>query len=251
MSFEPHPDLPGGLPSDTVVWRHVDLYKWLDLLQTSELHLARADQMDDRWEGAYSEVNVRDRPSLYGEHWEGMAPAIQGMATWARSRVYMNCWYVGTIESYAMRKIYDAAGKGVAIRSTLERLSESLQGDVKVHGGAVQYVDYSQMFIPEGNLLFPFVMKRQSFSHENEYRLLAMWFPEVLEVDENQRAIRSAPDVPPPFLREPVDLERLIEAVYVTPDAPDWVADVVVDVTHRYMPTLNVHHSDLAADPVW
>ncbi len=51
-----------------------DLYKWLDMLQTSELHLTRADQMEDRWEGSYSEVNLAQRPSLYGANWPMMAP---------------------------------------------------------------------------------------------------------------------------------------------------------------------------------
>jgi hypothetical protein len=49
------------------LWRYVDLYKWLDLLQTSELHLTRADQMEDRWEGAYSEVNVTVRDEKQGD----------------------------------------------------------------------------------------------------------------------------------------------------------------------------------------
>ena len=48
--------------------------------------------------------------------------------------------------------------------------------------------------------------KRSSFSHESEYRLLAMWTPEVLETDEHGKAVRTEPDLPPLFLREPVDL---------------------------------------------
>ena len=64
MSYETHPELPDIKDPDTVLWRYVDLYKWLDLLQTSELHLTRADQMEDRWEGAYSEVNVAEHFGL-------------------------------------------------------------------------------------------------------------------------------------------------------------------------------------------
>jgi hypothetical protein len=67
MSYETHPELPDIKDPDTVLWRYVDLYKWLDLLQTSELHLTRADQMEDRWEGAYSEVNVAVRDEKQGD----------------------------------------------------------------------------------------------------------------------------------------------------------------------------------------
>jgi hypothetical protein len=62
MSYETHPQLPDIEAPDAVLRRYVDLYKWLDMLQTSELRLTRADQMEDRWEGSYSEVNLVQRP---------------------------------------------------------------------------------------------------------------------------------------------------------------------------------------------
>jgi hypothetical protein len=253
MSYKAHPNLPDIKDPDTVLWRYVDLYKWLDLLQTSELHLTRADQMEDRWEGAYSEVNIAARPSVYGENWPIMAPVMSAMYQHGRTHTYLNCWYMGEGESYAMWKIYDAAGKGVAIRTTAGRLKESLIGTRQppICGAMVQYVDYTKTFIPEGNLFLPYMHKRPSFSYENEYRLLAMWSPEVLEMDEQKVATRTEPDVPPPFLREPVQLDRLVEAVYVSPDSPDWVARVVRQATGMYMSSLDIRHSDLAADPVY
>ncbi|HCU94024.1 MAG TPA: hypothetical protein DHU96_15380 [Actinobacteria bacterium] len=115
----------------------------------------------------------------------------------------------------------------------------------------MQYVDYSKTYIPEGNVFFPYVHKRSSFAHENEYRLLTLWTPDVLETDERGNGVRTEPDVPPLFLREAVDLDRLVEAVYVSPEAPGWVARVVGEVTGKYMPGLAIRHSDLAADPVY
>jgi hypothetical protein len=78
-----------------------------------------------------------------------------------------------------------------------------------------------------------------------------MWSPEVFEMDEDNMPVLTRPDDPPLFLREPVDLGSLVEAVYVSPDVPDWVARVVDEVTGRYMPGLSIRHSDLAADPVY
>lgn len=209
--------------------------------------------MEDRWEGAYSEINIAARPSMYGENWAMMAPVMSQMYQFGRTHVYLNCWYVGPTESYAMWKIYDAAGKGVAIRTTAGRLEESLVGSRQppVAGSRVQYVDYSRTLIPEANLFFPYMHKRSSFSHESEYRLIAMWIPDVLEKDERGNAVRTEPDLPPLFLREPVKLDRLVEAVYVSPDAVGWVAGVVGEVTAKYMPGLGIRHSDLAADPVY
>lgn len=253
MTYETHPNLEDITDGDAVLWRYVDLYKWLDMLQTSELHLTRVDQMEDRWEGAYSTVNVAMRPSMYGKDWPMMAASIPKMYEFARTHVYLNCWYMGEEESAGMWKLYDTVGKGVAIRTTAGRLKESLVGSHKppISGAKVQYVDYSKTLIPEGNVFFPCVHKRSSFSHEREYRLLAMWTPGALERDADGKAIRLEPDVPPALFREAIDLGRLVEAVYVSPDAPSWVARVVDEVTGKYMPGLSVRHSDLAADPVY
>ena len=59
------------------------------------------------------------------------------------------------------------------------------------------------------------------------------------------------PDLPPLFLREFVNLDRLVAAVYVSPDAPEWVARVVGEVTGKYMPRYRHPPPDLAADPVY
>lgn len=250
--YEKHPDLP-DIGDATSLWRYVDLYRYLDLLQTAELHLTRADQMEDRWEGAYSKVNVATRPDLYGEHWDRMSQSMPFIYQHARTHTYMNCWFMGETQSYAMWKLYDAAGKGVAVRTTAARLKEALIGEHRppLAGAKVKYVNYDETFIPEGNMFFPYVHKRSSFEFECEYRLLAMWSPKSLEVDEHNTVVRSEPDEPPPFLREQVNLEVLIERVYVSPDAPDWVARVVQEVTARYMVGVDVVHSDLAADPVY
>lgn len=231
----------------------MDLYRLLDLLQSSELHLTRADQMEDRWEGAFSAVNLAMRPRLYGENWDVMSSHMPVIYQHGRTHTYLHCWYMGLNESYAMWKLYDVAGKGVAVRTTAGRLKQSLLGtrQILVHGAQVQYVNYDESFIPEGNVFYPFVHKRLSFAHESEYRLLAIWSPKVLEVDEHKTAVRSEPDLPPLHIREPVDLDLLIESVYVSPDSPDWMAKVVRDVAGKYCRDVEVRHSDLRADPVY
>jgi hypothetical protein len=250
--YETHPQLP-DIDDETFVWRYVDLYRYLDLIQTRQLHLTRADQMEDRWEGAYGPMNVSLRPEMYGEHWEKMAPTMGLVYRHARTHTYLNCWYIGEHESYAMWKLYDAAGKGVAFRTTAGRLHRALIGDhrPRIAGAQVSYVDYNNTVIPEGNLFFPYVHKRLSFAHEQEYRLLAMWSPKVLEMDEHNAAVLSEPDNPPLFIRENVDLGLLLETVYVSPDAPSWVARVVANATEKYVDNVSVIQSDLAADPVY
>jgi hypothetical protein len=207
--------------------------------------------MEDRWEGAYSSVNVAQRPAIYGKNWPAMSTAFPQMYAYTRTHTFVNCWYMGADESYAMWRLYDAAGKGVAVKTNTARLKSALRGAVMIHGAKVSYVNYDATYIPEGNILHPYVHKRRSFSHESEYRLITAWFPKTLETNEHNVGVRSEPDTPPPFLRESIDLETLVEAIYVSPDAPSWAAGVVTDVLHRYAPDMEVRQSDLGADPVY
>ena len=160
---------------------------------------------------------------------------------------------MGAHESYAMWKLYDAAGKGVSIKTTAGRLKDSLTDThgQNVSGAQVRYVDYAATFIPEGETQTLVHVREEHIAHENEYRLLAMWGPKVLEIDEHHTAVRTEPDIPPPFLRGGRSFRRLLQAVYVSPDAPEWVARVVTKVTDLYLPNVDVVQSDLAADPVY
>lgn len=246
-----HVDDYPDVNDDDVLWRYVDLTRYLDLLQTSELHLARADQMEDSWEGAFGEYTRKMGPVVYGEHWEQISRHFPTLYHWFRSHTYMNCWHVGAVESAAMWKIYVGDGKGIAIRTTAERLKAALVGPDHVTGAQVQYVDYSNTWIPHGNEFWALMHKRKSFAHEQEYRLMRSWSPEVYETDENNNVTRSAPDIPPPFLREPVNLKILVQAVYVAPDAVAWVESAIRKVTTTYAADIEVRRSDLGLGPVF
>jgi hypothetical protein len=45
-------------PNDAKVWRYMDLPKFIDLLNTKQLHFTRAALFDDRFEGSYPQRNA-------------------------------------------------------------------------------------------------------------------------------------------------------------------------------------------------
>src|ERR1700683_846222 len=116
--------------------------------------------MADRFEGAMGPVNAALRPQLYGEHYTTINPQIGRLAKSMRRFTYLNCWHISQHESAAMWGLYQRDGRGIAVRSTFERLTKSIQGDQSVYVGMVHYVDYGHQFIPEGNSLAPYVYKR-------------------------------------------------------------------------------------------
>ena len=116
---------------------------------------------------------------------------------------------------------YGRTHTGVAIRSTIARLIGALAASPPdVFLSAVSYVDYDKVVIPTANALYPIVHKRLSYSSEMELRALTV-IPSP--PNEGQYDLRNNP----PGIYVPVDLAMLVEAVYVAPTAPTWLAETV------------------------
>lgn len=243
-----HPSFIDKPPTDAKVWRYMDLARYLSLLQTEALHFARADQMSDRWEGSYSEVNQLLRPQMYGPLFEEISTAMIGQRWRMLQTTHMNCWHLAEIESAAMWEIYQREGRGVAVRSTWGDLTSSITAERAVFGAKVKYVDYKTTFIPEDITFEAFMHKRESFSHEKEVRLIMITGLTMPHPTEENSAISLGPEAP--VLPVSVDLTRLMQEVFVAPNAPDWIADTVADVTSRYGFNFPVRQSDLARDPI-
>ncbi|MGE6955014.1 hypothetical protein [Staphylococcus capitis] len=243
--YETHRDLTDALPETAFLWRYMDLSRFVDLLQSKELHLARADQMQDRWEGVFGPTNAAMRPALYGNDSPALGELFKTMEEHSRTHTFLNCWYASDYESAAMWSIYDRVGRGVAIRTTKERLKRALTGSKPVYGATVEYVDYSNHYVSERNSFHPFLCKRRSFEHEREYRLMTTWSPQPIDDEGN---IAPGSDIPPTGVRESVDLDDLVERVYVSPEAPGWFHGIVHRLVTDYGHDWVVEHSDLSSD---
>ena len=158
--------------------------------------------------------------------------------------VYVNCWHMNLAESMAMWKLYARSNEAVAIRSTFRRLVDEVPDGSEVFAGTIKYVDFERETIPEGNMLYPFTHKRLSFEHEREVRLV--WFsPLLATVNEREGSVFPA------GIPLPIDIDRLIESVYVAPTASTWFRELIERVLSRYGSRLPVVQSALDAQPVY
>jgi hypothetical protein len=234
---------------DATLWRHIDFTKFVSLLDTKALFLARADTLADAWEGAASVPIVDARQ-------EQFAANIARMKEEIRKHVYISCWSLAEHESAALWNMYVPSGVGVAVRTTFDRLTGCIQDDGEeraVAAGYVKYIDYAVDVIPDANrnLLPVFFHKSMSFEFEREVRLVINELPQAAEPDDrDQRPIDFTLPSPPGW-PIPVDLDTLIEAVHVSPIAPKWFSDLVVSVCGKYGVTAPVVASSLAARPMF
>lgn len=225
---------------DSVIWRFLDLAKFISLVKDSALFMTRADKFEDQFEGAVCLLKDSDKYDRaltdYYSDILGGKPVSEKLIEdehtaiqLIRKNSFLNCWFEGIYESIAMWKLY-ASGKvsqGVAIRSTVGRLRKSIGRQVEI--GRIEYIDYSKEWPNANEALW---RKRLSFEYEHEVRL---------------RIITKGglSPTPPEFMLLPVNLEELIDSVFVSPMAEPWFRDVVVDVLKKYGLDKEVFHSGL------
>jgi len=256
-----HPVFNAPENPDLSIWRYMDFAKFVDMLETGGLFMCRADKIGDPFEGTISQITLDwTRRSLIAQGIE--KETAQRVVDMERERVRnfrqwhcINCWHMNDGESAAMWKLYAKSSDAVCIQSRFSVL-DNLIDDTDVQLGCVTYIDYSTAIIPDNNSFWPFVHKRQSFAHENEVRLVSNRLMNTESEKEKFQTV--SPDgyhcvgYEPPsvigwtFL---IDLQSLIEAVYVAPDSADWLLNLVNSICTRYALKAPVHRSSISNDP--
>lgn len=229
------------------IWRYQDLPKLVSLLDRRALFFPQAAYLGDPFEGSLSRANIGMRPQVYGDRASMISERVTPYFRNMTKHTYISCWHLNDCESAALWSIYGKVAESVAVQSTFERLVRSIGGDDHdVFIGQVNYVDYDTTWIPEGNALSPFLHKRRSFEYEKELRAVIQSAPLNAEGQLNVFGPGISPGI-----EVPVNLDGLVEAIYVSPQAPPWVANVVRSIVSKYGINSEVVQSRLAEDPVY
>jgi hypothetical protein len=194
-------------PPDATIWRFMDFTKYVSMLHRRALFFTRADNLPDPFEGMQSKVACVARRTR-------AAPEDA-----LRQSVFLSCWHENEHESAAMWRIYLSSEEGVAVRSSVARLRAALSDSREpLHFGKVRYLDYERETPAAERDLDAFFCKRKSFDYERELRVL--W------------RRRDALDQPGHYVA--ADLERLVDAIVVSPTSEPWFEELVSSVTGKY-----------------
>ena len=227
----------------------MDFAKFVSLLDKQSLFFARADKLDDPFEGAVPKMNVDKRGQIYRAKYSDYEVALRQIAdVFRKLRAYtlVNCWNEGNNESAGMWKLYSPGRYGVAVRTDPKGLKNSVIEDVKVVIGRVRYIDYERMSIPEGHSVSPFLYKRTNFEDEREVRaIIQKW---QLTDDKRVDLAQDVCDIGEYFK---VCIATLVREVLVSPYAEDWFLDLVRSIAARYNLEAPVRMSSLAERPPW
>jgi len=221
------------LPTDpnTVVWKYLDLSKFLDLLLSQKLFMSRSDKFEDQYEGTFSEPTFEEIKKLSIDN-----PDFLKYYKIHREKVAISSWHINEYESFAMWQIFTQNSEGLAIQSTIGRLQKALAPEINFNQyiGEVNYIDYKKEHIPFDDLFFPFLFKRKSFQYEGEVRILTDIGDSAVKINEG--------------LKINVDINALIEKIYIHPKSENWYKNLVIQLVKQLGFDFTIEKSDLESD---
>jgi hypothetical protein len=216
---------------DTIVWKYLDLSKFLELLLSQKLFMSRSDKFEDQYEGTFSEPTYEEIKRLSVNN-----PEFLDYYKSHREKVIVSSWHINEYESFAMWQIFTQNSEGLAIQSTVNRLKKALDSE-KNHEqyiGEVNYIDYKKEYIPFDDMFFPFLFKRKSFQYEREVRIIS-------DVTQSNIKLNDG-------LKINVNINQLIEKIYIHPKSENWYKNLVIELVSKLGFDFKIEKSDLESD---
>ena len=229
--FLTNPNIKLPEDPDTIVWKYLDLSKFLDLLLSQKLFMSRSDKFEDQYEGTFSEPTFEEIKKLSENN-----PKFLDHYKSKREKVIISSWHINEYESFAMWQIFTQNSEGLAIQSTIGRLQKAVEPEksLKQYIGEVNYIDYKKEYIPFDDLFFPFLFKRKSFQYEREVRIISDTSDTKININDG--------------LKINVDISQLIDKIYIHPKSENWYKNLVIQLVSKLGFDIEIEKSDLESD---
>jgi hypothetical protein len=244
------------------IWRYMDLPKFVSLLDTKSLFFRRLDRLQsmDKFEGSLTEATLE---SMNKESFRKFISSVQTdeqrnrgikndkkFRQLYRKMFVVNCWHMNDVESDAMWGLYAPREAGIAVRSTFKRLKDSLSDDNQHQEsiGIIKYINYEKEVIEGINRFYPLMYKRLSFEHEKELRAWVVDKDRYFTNTDGETKLDAEPFEKDLYV--PVDLNVLIERIFVSPTSQNYFLESVKSVANKFgIDSDIVKRSSLACEP--
>ena len=223
-----------GQPKDnTTLWRYMSFEKFVNVVATGSLFFARADKYNDKFEGYIPESTTLPHK-----------PEVNRVDSNLRPYIMCNCWHKREEESMGMWDKYHLRNSGIAIKTTMENLENSLPDKPNVFIGKIEYINnHNEIEMPEdvdNFLYYPYFYKRKPFEYEHEVRA-------IIDISSIPRDVSYEFGIP---LK--INVQTLIDEdseVIVSPHADEWIAGTLELIVNRCGFQFSVNRSKILDPP--
>lgn len=209
-----------SLTIETDIYRYIQFSQFVSLVESKSIYISKVSSWDDPWEGVLSRI----------PHYDENGKLLKTLGS-SLDYMYGQCWSL-TPESDALWRIYSPNKEGILIKTKITNLYK-IEGYTRAYIGKVLYynnlktIDLRSLNHFEGYLL-----KRDSFQHENEVRLLI----DYNDIKDKKEKLD--------YIELKVNVSDFIEEVIVDPRASIWFYKMV-DLYCRRNELKNIKKSKL------
>lgn len=234
------------------LWRYMNFAKYLSMLINKGLWFTRLPTLEDEFEcsspKSHLDILKNNLKGKIGE--KQIQEILEGnieVARIYREWIFINCWHMNPEESYDMWKIYSNNNESISIQTTYRQLSDLLPKDISL--SMVRYIDYEEAILPFGYPVQFAIYKREAYKYENEIRAIKTGeFP--IEDRKDHKAIFSEEKLIPGEI-VPIDLNKLIHKVIISPLSENWFYEIVKNVSKKFLLNAPIEKSSLNNAPIY
>jgi hypothetical protein len=215
-------------PPETLLWRYLPKCYFFDLLETRSQFFTRLTfhHAVDPFEGALPYAISALQESIVRERGGDVAEFVQMRETFVKKFlrvVLVNSWHERPYENRSMWDRYGGGKEAVALVTTFQRLCDSVPARVDV--GHVDYVDVGNDEIGAltSNPSQRAFQKVRELDDEREVRGVIFDSPVNAPKPDEEIAIEPGTEI---GYRVPVDIDRLVQRVVVSPSTPHILDEV-------------------------
>lgn len=217
------------LKEEQILWRYMDLAKFISLLEQNALWLARADTFKDQHEGRFPDEMRKLIEKAYkgfDDNDPSQVKDADDFQDYLVKNTFISCWHKNFDENMVMWEIYGKDNNAVAIQTSVGNIKKNIDAsNLKGHSLILKSVAYQKSDEIADLLRYEdcFFRKRPHFSFENEVRI-------SLDTYSPFKPSKSSPY----GYKIPIYINGLIEKILVHPDCSDWFLEVINSITNKY-----------------
>lgn len=207
--YKTHPVFKTSNSFNKPIWRYLDFWKFLNLLENKSLFFSNSENLGDNYEGRIPHFileKMLEEDKIKGSnHNDNLNKFLEKRI---RKSTLISSWSYSERESFAMWKMYAKDKMGVAIETDLESLKKSFNNTKRnIYIGEINYINEEKYSFNTSNLFYPFLTKLDYYEFENELRCITLTHNDeeatskLVEVDLNVliKKIHISPNSKPEF----------------------------------------------------
>lgn len=129
-------EFAGNIPNiswpNEMLWRYMNIEKFLHLLQTESIYFSKVSNFNDPFEGVVGKATRQlSKKNMSPKIQESIKDLYNKYEEIAKNS-YVSCWHVNNFENLAMWNIYSDLKSGIAIQTNLQKIFDAFKEKIKV-----------------------------------------------------------------------------------------------------------------------